>query len=100
MCIPHCGPRAVGSPAERQPWRLISARQGQGSSCLLEITTPVSASAFTVPTVTVTVLRGAGFHISIHVRGDVRQRSLAEVVVTVAVMVVVRRFQVGCEVWF
>jgi hypothetical protein len=45
-------------------------------------------------------LRGAGFHISIHVRGDVRQRSLAEVVVTVAVMVVVRWFQVGCEVWF
>ena len=96
MCIPHCGPRAVGSPAERQPWRLILARQGQGSSRLLEITT--SASASTVPTVT--VLRGAGFHISIHVRGDVRQRRLAEAVVTVVVMVIVRWFQVGCEVWF
>lgn len=99
MCIPHCGPRAVGSPAERQPWRLIFARQGQGSSRLLEITT-VSASAFTVPTLTIIVLRGAGFHISIHVRGDVRQRSLVEVVVTAEVMVVVRWFQVGCEVWF
>ena len=97
MCIPHCGPRAVGSPAERQPWRLIFARQGQRPSYLLEITTPVSA---TVPTVTVTVLRGAGFHISIHIRGDVRQRRLAEAVVTVVVMMVVRWFQVGCEVWF
>jgi hypothetical protein len=41
-------------------------------------------------------LRGAGFYISIYIRGDVRQRSLAEAVVTV----VVRWFQVGREVWF